>query len=148
MSEAPLVVLWQGISPLGRGFLALWLLEMISVPIVTWRWGDRSGDYADAGSPEPEQGRVRTHKWAGFHRVGPFPGSTDGPVAALDLGSASTHRLFRHPLDQLCGMVPVCTDTHSCLIAALPPLRPVDRCVRPDLVPGNRGSGKLFDSQF
>jgi putative membrane protein len=42
MSDALLVVLWQGIPPLGRGLLTLWLLEMISVPIVTWLWGDRA----------------------------------------------------------------------------------------------------------
>ena len=42
MSAQFVVAAWNALNPLARWLLGLWLIEMISVPIVTWLWGDRA----------------------------------------------------------------------------------------------------------
>ncbi len=42
MTPSLFIVAWETLTPIAQGLLGLWLIEMISVPIITWLWGDHA----------------------------------------------------------------------------------------------------------
>lgn len=72
MILTPFVAAWQTLTPFAQGLVALWLIEMVSVPIVTWLWGDRAqlqgirlGVLLQAGAVVT----ATTPHWGGFHAL-------------------------------------------------------------------------------